>query len=184
MSLNNTKCYTKKISNVITVNQATNLYERLKNTIAWEEGIRSRNGFTRKAKHYTLGTDYEIDKSIRDGIKMITDQQFNIMGIYINYYENGEMYAPNHSHKETYQFVLSLGATRTLNIGKKAYLMKNGDGIIFGSTVHGVPKDLSVTDGRISIATFMVPMQVQCNPSDIETDEEMAKRLQMLEWNN
>ena len=118
---------------------------------------------------------------------MTTNQQFIIMGIYINYYENGEMYAPNHSHKETYQFILSLGVTRTLNVGKKSYLMKNGDGIIFGSSIHGVPKDSSVNNGRISIATFMVPTQkpvVSVVEFKIETDEEMAKRLQLLEWND
>ena len=32
--------------------------------------------------------------------------------------------------------------------------MKNGDAIIFGSGVHGVPKELT-SEGRISIAFFI-----------------------------
>lgn len=35
--------------------------------------------------------------------------------------------------------------------------MKNGDAIIFGSSISGVPK-MNTTKGRISIATFMIPV--------------------------
>ena len=67
------------------------------------------------------------------------------------------MWTPNHSHKDTHQLVVSLGVTRTLQVGEKKYSMVNGSAIIFGSSIHGVPKDETVTGGRISIATFMVP---------------------------
>ena len=53
--------------------------------------------------------------------------------------------------------VISLGATRTLNVGKTAYQMHSGDLIMFGSDEHGVPREPQVLEGRISIATFMVP---------------------------
>ena len=53
------------------------------------------------------------------------------------------------------QVVISLGATRTLIIGKKTFSLNNGDVIIFGSSTHGVPKEPTITNGRISIATFM-----------------------------
>ena len=36
--------------------------------------------------------------------------------------------------------------------------MDNGSAIIFGSSTHGVPKDNS-KEGRISIATFMTPVE-------------------------
>lgn len=64
------------------------------------------------------------------------------------------MYTPNHTHPGTTQLIISLGCTRILNIGKKSYQMNSGDACIFGSSVHGVPKDDS-KDGRISIAVFM-----------------------------
>jgi hypothetical protein len=88
----------------------------------------------------------------------LTITVYLIQGIYLNYYENGDHHTPNHSHKGTHQLVISLGQTRTLNVGGKDYSMENGDAIIFGGSVHGVPKDNSV-NGRISIATFMVPTQ-------------------------
>jgi hypothetical protein len=75
--------------------------------------------------------------------------------IYLNYYENGEMWTPNHSHSGTHQLVISLGCPRTLQVTKKDYRMENGDAILFGSAIHGVPKEVNVKKGRISIATFM-----------------------------
>lgn len=66
------------------------------------------------------------------------------------------MYTPNHSHRGTHQLVLSLGGERTLNVGKTEYVMRGGDAIIFGSSVHGVKKEPGA-EPRISIATFMVP---------------------------
>jgi len=39
--------------------------------------------------------------------------------------------------------------------------MGNGDAIIFGSAIHGVPKDSNCKAGRISIAVFMIPTPKQ-----------------------
>ena len=69
------------------------------------------------------------------------------------------MYTPNHSHKGSHQLVISLGGKRTLTIGKKKFPMKNGDAIIFGGSTHGIPKEPNAQEGRISIATFMIPEQ-------------------------
>ena len=60
------------------------------------------------------------------------------------------MYTPNHSHKGTHQLVISLGETRTLSVAKNEFRMENGDSILFGSSVHGVPREENVTKGRIS----------------------------------
>jgi hypothetical protein len=78
--------------------------------------------------------------------------------IYLNYYENGEIWTtdhPNHSHSGTHQLVISLGCPRTLQVTKKDYRMENGDAILFGSAIHGVPKEVNVKEERIGIATFM-----------------------------
>ena len=182
------RCSTTFVENVLDQNTSTDLYEYLLDNIVWEDGIRSRKGFTRKAKSLGGGDNWTIDNAIDKSLKMITQQQYIIMGIYLNYYENGEMYTPNHSHKGTHQLVISLGAPRTLKVGKKNYLMSNGDGIIFGSSTHGVPKEPNVTTGRISIATFMIPIEKMIHAPVavpgllVETDEEMALRIQLLEY--
>lgn len=137
---------------------ATGLYFELQESIEWEEGVRSRNGFTRKALAIDLVEYPLLGNVVARILNNITTQQYEIMGTYLNYYQNGEMYTPNHSHKQTSQLVVSLGATRTLTVGKKSYQLNNGDSILFGSSVHGVPKEPSVTEGRISIATFMIPI--------------------------
>ena len=152
------KCKTVFKKGVINVQRATNLYNTLIYDIEWEEGIRSKSGFTRMAKPLGYGQIPEIDSIINVALSSLTDTQYRIEGIYLNYYENGSSWTPSHTHKGTHQLVVSLGATRTLQINKNNFVMENGDAIIFGSSAHGIHKDPTVTEGRISIATFMVPV--------------------------
>jgi hypothetical protein len=142
---------------VIDDNIATDMYTFLKWNIEWEDGIKSKKGYTRKAKPLNYGDITEIDNIIDTALNSLTDTKYLVLGVYLNYYENGNMYTPNHQHKGTHQLVISLGETRTLQIGKKDFVMENGDAIVFGASTHGVPKDTSV-NGRISIATFMKPI--------------------------
>lgn len=154
----NYRCATK-YGNVLDAEIAFKLYEQLSKEIKWENGIKSRiHGFTRKAKTVSIHDPLfkQLIPYINDSLdKLNVSENFAIFGIYLNFYENGEMYTPNHSHKGTQQLVISLGATRQLVVGKKTFSMKNGDAIIFGSAIHGVPKEDNVKNGRISIATFM-----------------------------
>lgn len=150
------------------------LFEYLKSNTKWEDGIRSRNGFTRKAKMIShiemdkqmelhVQTDskeytnlYSVITSVLSQFKLETD--YAILGIYLNYYKNGEMYTPNHNHPKTHQLVISLGETRTLNVGKKTYSSSHGSAILFGSSIHGVPKEENKKE-RISIAVFLLPIK-------------------------
>jgi hypothetical protein len=79
------------------------------------------------------------------------------LGAYINYYRDGNDWAPSHSHPKQVQMIISLGTTRNLIVGTKTYILNSGDMIIFGSSTHQVHVEPEVTEGRISIATFMVP---------------------------
>jgi hypothetical protein len=152
------RCQTKFEKNILDEDRATALYYFLRENIEWEEGIRSKKGFTRKAKDIQTGQIVEVDNIISEVLTKMSKNKYLILGFYVNYYENGEMWTPNHSHPGTHQLVISLGQTRTLTLGKKSYEMNNGSAIIFGSSTHGVPKDDSV-EGRISIATFMLPLK-------------------------
>lgn len=148
---------TEYIKSVLKKDISLDLYEYLVETIEWEEGIRSKKGFTRKAKSIITNQIPIIDKLIEHVLKRkYKTDKYIVLGYYLNYYENGEMWTPNHSHRNTHQLVISLGETRKLVINKKEYIMETGDAILFGSSVHGVPKD-DTTNGRISIATFMIP---------------------------
>lgn len=149
---------TQYIKAMIPEAQATTLFEVLRDTIEWEEGIRSKKGFTRLAKSTNLVEYPEIRELILTSLKKFKlSCNYTIYGVYINYYRDGTMWTPNHTHKGTHQLVLSFGTTRTLNIGKKTFEMENGDAVLFGSSIHGVPKEENVMEGRISIATFMRP---------------------------
>ena len=149
-------CETTFKKAVIDHDYGLELYEYLKNGIEWDEGVRSRKGFTRKAKALNIGDIPEVDEIVALALSSMTNVSYEVYGIYLNYYENGEMRTPNHSHQGTHQLVISLGSPRTLQVAKKDYVMENGDVILFGSAIHGIPKE-TTDKGRISIATFMRP---------------------------
>jgi hypothetical protein len=151
-------CRTVYAESVLDEEFANRVFNYLKKNIEWEDGVRSRSGFTRKAKPLQLGQISLVDDAIQTCLLNLTQNKYHIAGIYLNYYQNGSMFTPNHSHPGTHQLVISLGATRTLNVAKKSYKMNNGDAIIFGSATHGVPKEDAAGE-RISIATFMYPIQ-------------------------
>jgi hypothetical protein len=151
--------------NLLSEHKANELYEHLLANTEWEDGPRSKKGFTRKAlgidifQLYTLLRLFPVEshKTIWDLVKETVDEnsiRSKCGGAYVNYYRNGEDWTPNHTHRGSSQFVLSLGQTRSLEVGKRRYELKSGDAILFGSAVHGVPKDDS-KEGRISIALFL-----------------------------
>lgn len=133
--------------------QAWNYYYTLLNNFQWTDGIKN----TRKACHYKIGTWDLLDELIYNSIKQLYDQSEHeiILGIYMNYYRDGNDYTPSHTHPKQKQVIISLGATRILQIGSKEYKMKNGDIACFGSSSHGIAKDPLCKDGRISIAIFL-----------------------------
>lgn len=145
--------HTNYIPNIISSDQACALYLFLLKNISWQEGIRTRYGaVTRKA--YGLNTmisELEIVTTIITAMGI----RGTILGIYRNYYENGTQYCLMHRHPGTCQLVISLGATRAFKLGNQIYSMNNGDAIVFGSSMHGVLKDESINEGRISIAVFI-----------------------------
>jgi hypothetical protein len=148
---------TEYFPSLIPADTATFAFEYLRDAIKWEEGVKSRSGFTRLAKSVSMDDDV-IRSLVETAVKGISEGKNNIeslalFGVYLNYYKDGSMCTPNHSHPKTTQIIISLGGTRTLNVAKKSYRMKNGDVAIFGSSVHGVPKE-DTTEGRISLAVF------------------------------
>jgi hypothetical protein len=155
---------TRFFRNLITEVQAEELLFHIEQNTEWEDGPRSRKGFTRKAIGIDVDALYGLlvlfpveDKTVWDLVKETIDSysvRTRCNGAYINYYRNGEDWTPNHTHKNTSQFVLSLGETRTLQIGKNSHQINSGDAVLFGSSVHGICKDDS-TKPRISIALFL-----------------------------
>ena len=145
------------IENVINDDTATEMFQFLKITTDWDVGIKSKKGFTRFGASINYKERPDIEKTIKNVLeKFPTIYNYLVMGIYLNYYQDGEMWTPNHSHPKLHQLIISLGTTRTLTVAKKEYKMTNGSAIMFGSSVHGVPKE-NVTGDRLSIAVFMLP---------------------------
>jgi hypothetical protein len=151
---------TQHYSGALDADYSSSLYIYFKENMKWIDGVKSKNGFTRKASPMNFGSDKVLDEVITKALVYITKKenlekkQIDIHGIYLNWYRDGNDYTPNHSHPGMKQIIISLGATRTLKVGNKEYDSANGDIIVFGSSIHGVPKEPEVTEGRISIALF------------------------------
>ena len=185
-----TKMTTKRVMtqhypSVFDENKSMESYVYLRDHIKWEEGVRSRSGFTRLAKSLIMGDNNIVDEILSEAMKKLNlESQYDILGIYLNYYRDGTHYTPSHSHKGMTQLVISLGATRTLRVGTKDYIMSNGDVIIFGSSAHAIAPEPSLSDGRISIATFMQPCTtLVINPVYLTEDDllEIVKQLSLKE---
>lgn len=132
-----------------------NIYMYLRDNINWIDGVRSKNGFTRKACPMCIGDDNFLDNIIFATLQKIGIEQCEIRGIYLNYYRTGQDYTPMHSHTGMKQVVISFGHDRTLVVAKKNYILSSGDVIMFGSAMHGVPREPEILEGRISIALFL-----------------------------
>lgn len=135
---------------------ADEYYRILRNTIEWDEGVRSRYGPTRKAKSLFPGAHPLVDAIISFVLKKLNIKFIAMMGIYLNYYRDGNDYTPRHRHPGTRQLVISLGAPRCLTVDSDNHILSSGDVIIFGPQLHGIAKDPSCQEGRISIAVFVV----------------------------
>lgn len=153
------RCKTQVLKKVIDVEKCKYWYTYLKENIKWEESVRSKKGFTRNGKLIDLAEYMDLYQLIYDVIQQFNSPyKYKILMTYLNNYENGEMWSPNHTHPKMHSLVISLGATRNFNLNKKIIEVENGDAIMFGSAVHGVPKQPEVKEGRISIAVFLSPI--------------------------
>ena len=143
----------------MTYDHATALYEYFISNIEWDNNIALRNSrnddFTVKTKSVELGSDEVIDTTIRDILSKLSIYPSTIYGIRLNYYRNGDDYTPSHTYAGIAHIILSLGATRTLNLNGENYDINNGDCVRFGIIEHGVPKQPSCTDGRISLVLYL-----------------------------
>lgn len=163
---------TKHYSSLLDSKQCDIWYTTLRDSIKWQESIKSKKGFTgtcdqkimdavkkrkgltRLACPFNFGENKIIDNILIQTCEKLKIDINSIYGIYVNYYKNGIMWTPSHSHPNSKQLIISLGTTRTLKVGTRNYEMNNGDAIIFGSSQHQVPPSDS-EKGRISIACFI-----------------------------
>ena len=144
---------------LLTDEESTNLYQYLLKNIKWDKGVYSHKAgkYTRLAKALSLKDNDLVKWAVIESLQRMGLSDYVIFGVYLNYYRDGDDYTPQHKHDETTQLVISLNepdGNRELTVGKTKYNLNNGDAIIFGGSIHGVPKQPG-RKGRISIATFM-----------------------------
>ena len=150
---------TQYFSKLLTSQESNTIFQHLIDTIKWNKGVYSSKAgkHTRLAKALSLSDDAKVKWAVLESLKRMNLTDYVIYGVYLNFYRDGEDYTPQHKHEDTTQLVISLNEVdgdRDLTIGKTKYHLGNGDAIIFGGSIHGVPKQPN-RKRRISIATFM-----------------------------
>ena len=84
----------------------------------------SKKGFTRKAAPIDLEDDennYGLKEFVTTTLTRmgVDPSSYDIEGTYLNYYEDGSMWTPDHTHPGLHQLVISLGASRTFVSGEE-----------------------------------------------------------------
>jgi hypothetical protein len=103
--MSSTRCKTQILKAAVDPKIATHIYEHLRDTTEWEESIRSRkkgNAFTRNGKAINLIEYPELLEIISEVIlKFKTGKLYQILGVYLNYYENGDIYTSKLSFSDS-----------------------------------------------------------------------------------
>eukprot|EP00928_Gymnodinium_smaydae_P063260 TRINITY_DN46901_c0_g1_i1.p1 TRINITY_DN46901_c0_g1~~TRINITY_DN46901_c0_g1_i1.p1 ORF type:complete len:649 (-),score=41.72 TRINITY_DN46901_c0_g1_i1:166-2019(-) len=83
----------------------------------------------------------------------IRDPQARVV---LNLYTDGEQQLNSHRH-DFWTCLISLGAPRVLLVDNRPLVMEDGDMVVFGTQMHGVPRMTNVSQGRISLVIFFYP---------------------------
>ena len=144
------------INGFISKDESDRLFQNLKTKVQWNVGIPTRNGgISRLQSHFQM-IPYEIQCEILEIVNRIfssdTNNNYNLEGIYLNYYRNGNDYCPRHKH-DSRQCIISLGSPRHITINNKKILLEPGSVCIFNNEYHSVDRDYKSGE-RISIVIF------------------------------
>lgn len=138
--------------------EADTLFQILLNTVVWEKV----HYFKRHVSHY------EFNVPMLNEILHNMQLQFSkkVSGAFLNYYEDGNEYAPYHADQyHCDSCLLSLGTTRTLRYKENNtkentdYVLQNGDLLFVPDAInatykHSLLQTKKVHDPRISILVF------------------------------
>ncbi|CAE8721620.1 unnamed protein product [Polarella glacialis] len=74
----------------------------------------------------------------------------------MNCYRDGQERIAAHRH-DFWTCLISLGADRILTVDHRPVLMRDGDLVVFGTQIHGLPAMPEVSEPRISLVIFFYP---------------------------
>jgi len=81
-------------------------------------------------------------------------------GVALNWYPDGQSMLGAHRH-DCWTALFSFGCDRILTIDKTPLLCRDGDLVIFGTQLHGVPIMPEISEGRITVPVFFYPNHLQ-----------------------
>lgn len=138
--------------------EASTLFQVLQNAISWNK----MNYFKRSISHYE-GNVPQLNEII---LQVQNNFERSVEGVFLNYYENGNDYAPYHADKYNCDTCLiSLGETRILRYKHNTtgdntdYNLANGDLLFIPDEInnnykHSLLKRTKISGSRISMLIF------------------------------
>lgn len=176
------------------------IYDMLKENIPWEcKPWGNRGGKVNYLPRLCCHSAqlYPVGKMLSTWVSRLFEESFDthiyIQDIFGNYYRDGKDYLPDHSDRYGDDWVISLSfGTKRLfrfreidskKIVTPKYYLESGDIIIFSPKTnlthkHGIPKQLSIKDGRINLTIFaMIP-----NPEKILTTVPNPKTIPNIDF--
>ncbi len=138
--------------------EASALFQVLQNAISWNK----MNYFKRSISHYE-GNVPQLNEII---LQVQNNFERSVEGVFLNYYENGNDYAPYHADKYNCDTCLiSLGETRILRYKHNTtgdntdYNLANGDLLFIPDEInnnykHSLLKRTKISGSRISMLIF------------------------------
>src|SRR5579872_2316870 len=94
---------TKHYAGIVDSQTAIEVYNYLRDNIEWEDGSRSKKGYTRKIRLISLGDDSIVDTVIENVMIRLCIDKSKIKSLYLDYYRNSNDWCPNRTHKNTKQ---------------------------------------------------------------------------------
>jgi alkylated DNA repair dioxygenase AlkB len=148
------------IPNFIDNANCNNLFNKLIHNIDWQK----INYFKRSVSRYNINNNVDEMNELLACVKSLFSR--NIAGAFLNYYQDGNDYAPYHSDKYNCDTCLvSLGTSRILRYKnnetneKTDYELTNGDLLFIPNEInnnhkHSLLKRTKINTSRISILVF------------------------------
>merc|ERR1719245_2097262 len=94
----------------------------------------------------------ELLESVRASLNIQDPDAYLIL----NYYANGRSTIGSHQH-DFWSAILTFGASRVMLVDNRPVVLHDGDLIVLGTQKHGIPKQPSINQGRVSVAVFYHP---------------------------
>jgi len=116
----------------------------------------TKTGKRMNASFRRLRTGIAVLDELLESVRVSLNIQDPDAYLILNYYANGRSTIGSHQH-DFWSAILTFGASRVMLVDNRPVVLHDGDLIVLGTQKHGIPKQPSINQGRVSVAVFYHP---------------------------